>query len=316
MTVPVISVLRTQNPEIKITILTKKFFSALYNQIPDINFLFFNPKHKSVLGLFQLSREICKIKPDQIIDLHDVLRTKTLRLFLSFRFKNIFVINKGRREKESLIKGLNFSRLKSMHQRYADIFSSLEIDINLDSFTPYRKIKIDEKNHEFNLNNKLVGIAPFARHSCKEYSLTNILKLIDLIDPSHQILIFGAPIEEDKMKNIVAKKRNVFIISSKYSLDEQMAIISNLDIMISMDSANGHVAALFGLNVITIWGATHPYSGYGPINQPDENSIIPDLNLFPKIPVTIYGSNCPEDYVNAINSISPKKILERITVLI
>ena len=93
MTVPVISVLRTQNPEIKITILTKKFFSALYNQIPDINFLFFNLKHKSVLGLFQLSREICKIKPDQIIDLHDVLRTKTLRLFLSFRFKNIFVIN-------------------------------------------------------------------------------------------------------------------------------------------------------------------------------------------------------------------------------
>ena len=75
MTVPVISILRSTHPEIKITLLTTKFFSTLYNQIPEINFLYFEPKHKTLQGLFGLSRKINKINPDFIIDLHDVLRT-------------------------------------------------------------------------------------------------------------------------------------------------------------------------------------------------------------------------------------------------
>ena len=95
-----------------------------------------------------------------------------------------------------------------------------------------------------------------------------------------------------------------------------MAVISNLDVMISMDSANGHIASLFGVNVITVWGATHPFTGYSPFNQPEKNSIIPDLKKFPKVPVTIYGSKCPKDYVNAINSIRPEIIFKRVNEII
>ena len=69
MTVPVISVLRSSHPNVKITVLTTKFFSTLYNQIPDINFLYFKSKHKTFTGLFKLSREISKIKPDYVINL-------------------------------------------------------------------------------------------------------------------------------------------------------------------------------------------------------------------------------------------------------
>ena len=49
MTVPVISVLRKKYPNTKITILTTVFFSELFNQIPNINFLFFENKHKNIL---------------------------------------------------------------------------------------------------------------------------------------------------------------------------------------------------------------------------------------------------------------------------
>ena len=171
--------------------------------------------------------------------------------------------------------------------------------------------------YEFDLNKRLIGIAPFAGHNCKEYSLSNILKLIDLIGPSYQILIFVAPGEEEKkIKKISEEKTHTYIISSKYSLSEQMAVISNLDVMISMDSANAHIASLFGVNVITIWGATHPFTGYSPFNQPYKNSIIPDLKKFPKVPVTIYGSKCPKDYENAINSIRPEIIFKRVKEII
>ena len=51
-------------------------------------------------------------------------------------------------------------------------------------------------------------------------------------------------------------------------------------------------------------------------NQPEKNSIIADLKKFPKVPVTIYGSKCPKDYVNAINSIRPEIIFKRVKEIV
>ena len=317
MTVPVISVLRSTHPEIKITLLTTKFFSTLYNQIPEIDFLYFEPKHKTLRGLYGLSKKINKINPDFIIDLHDVLRTKILRLFLINKFSNTEVVNKGRKEKKLLIRGIKSEPLKSMHRRYAETFEALNIKINIDDFSYYKKIKITNHNYAFSSKDKLIGIAPFARHQCKEYSMNNIINFIKSLDKSWQILIFGAPgNEEQKIIKLCNNESNRHVISSNYNLEEQMAIMSNLDVMISMDSANGHIASLFGIDVITIWGATHPNSGYGPLNQPKENSILPDLNKFPDLPVTIYGSDCPANYTEAINTIPYEKILDRLSKII
>ena len=311
MTVPVISVLRNSHPKIKITLLTTKFFSTLYNQIPEIEFLYFEPKHKTLRGLFSISRKINKINPDYIIDLHDVLRTKILRLFLINKFRNTLVVNKARKEKKLLIRGIKSEPLKSMHRRYAETFKALNIKINIDDFSYYKKIKITNQNYPFSLSDKLIGIAPFARHQCKEYSMSNILNFINSLDKSWQILFFGAPgNEEQKIIKLCDNKINRHVISSNCNLEQQMAIMSNLDVMISMDSANGHIASLFGTDVITIWGATHPNTGYGPLNQPKENSIFPDL------PVTIYGSDCPSNYIEAINTIPYEKILDRLNKII
>ena len=317
LTVPVIRILRSTHPEIKITLLTTKFFSTLYNQIPEINFLYFESKHKTLRGLFCLSRKINKINPDFIIDLHDVLRTKILRLFLINKFGHTVVVNKGRKEKKLLIRGIKSEPLKLMHRRYAETFEALNIKINIDDFSYYKKIKITNHNYAFSSNDKLIGIAPFARHQCKEYSINNIINFIDSLDKSWQILIFGAPgNEEQKIIKLCNNKSNRHVISSNYNLEQQMAIMSNLDVMISMDSANGHIASLFGIDVITIWGATHPNSGYGPLNQPKENSIAPDLNKYPYLAVTIYGSDCPADYVEAINTIKCERILDRLDKII
>ncbi len=317
MTVPAIAVLRSAHPEIKLTVLTTKFFSILYNQIPDINFLYFEPKHKTLIGLFSLSREINKIKPDYIIDLHDVLRTKILKLFLIYKLSKTFVVNKGRKEKKLLIRGTKSGPLKPMHQRYAETFTALNMKINLDDFTHYKKININHYNYSFSSKDKLIGIAPFARHQCKEYSMKNILSFINLLDKSWHILIFGASgNEEQKIIKLCDNKSNRHVISSNYSLEQQMAIMSNLDAMISMDSANGHIASLFGIDVITIWGATHPNTGYAPFNQRQKNSIIPDLKKFPKVPATVYGVDCPKEYVNAINTITPETISNRLNEII
>ena len=319
MTVPIVSTLRLNYPKLKITILVPEHFAPLFNQIPHLNFLYFKQTNKSFIGLLKLSRKINRIKPDFIIDLHNVLRTKLLVFFLKSFKKNklkYYKLNKGRKEKKDLIKGIKKEQLKSMHQRYADVFFHISINLDLKEFKFYHKLNINFKKYDFDSEKKLLGIAPFAKHRCKEYSTKNILKLIDLISQEINILIFGDKNNTTKIKSIIKGKSNVFDASSGFTLEEEMEIISNLDLMISMDSANGHIASLFGVKVLTVWGATHPFSGYGPLMQPKKNSITPSLKTFPNLPVTIYGADCPEKYSDAINTIKPEKIAKKINEII
>jgi ADP-heptose:LPS heptosyltransferase len=56
-------------------------------------------------------------------------------------------------------------------------------------------------------------------------------------------------------------------MAGKLKLQQELQLISNLDVMLSMDSGM-HIAAMLGVKVITLWGATHPYAGFYPlINQ-------------------------------------------------
>lgn len=320
MTVPVISVFRKKYPSAKITILTTVFCSELFNQIPNINFLFFENKHKNILGLFSITSEITKLKVDYIIDLHNVLRTNIIKALINpFNlFKTpFFKIDKGRMEKKRIIYGSRRKKLKSMHQRYADVFSSLEMTLDLKQFKPYRKLEIRNKNYSFLNSKKMIGIAPFAKHSCKEYSMENISKIINLISDKFCVILFGAPGDEQSILDKVAKQKdNVYSIAGKVVLSEQMAIMSNLALMVSMDSANGHIASLFGINVISIWGATHPCLGYAAFGQSEQNSITPSLEKYPRIPVSIYGAKCPNEYIDSINDIKVEEVIKRIKQLI
>ena len=62
--VPVIRALIEKHPECKITVLSKPFFKPLFDKIPQVSFFAaqVNTKHKGILGLFKLYRELKKRK--------------------------------------------------------------------------------------------------------------------------------------------------------------------------------------------------------------------------------------------------------------
>ena len=95
-------------------------------------------------------------------------------------------------------------------------------------------------------------------------------------------------------------------------MEQELAIISNLDVMLSMDSGNAHIAAMLGVKVITLWGATHPYTGFKPFNQPDDNCITSDREKFPLLPTSVYGNKQVEGYENAMRTILPEKVVTKI----
>ena len=73
-----------------------------------------------------------------------------------------------------------------------------------------------------------------------------------------------------------------------------------------------HFASLVGTPVISIWGATHPYAGFAPFNQPAENALVSDRNQFPKLPTSVYGNKKVEGYENAMRTITPENVFRSI----
>ena len=101
MSVPVLRAFKQQYPQTKITALTRSHFSPFFRDLPNVSVfpVDLNGKHKGIFGLFKLSKELKKLNIDAVADLHNVLRTKILKLFF-FRIRFI-QIDKGRKEKSN-----------------------------------------------------------------------------------------------------------------------------------------------------------------------------------------------------------------------
>ena len=319
MAVPVLRAFTQQNPNVKLTILTRAFFTPFFRDLPNVSVFAaeVKGKHKGIFGLYKLSQELRELGIDAIADLHNVLRSKILKFFL-FGVKCI-QIDKGRAEKKALISGGKFIQLKTTHQRYADVFERLryKLDLSNPSF-PDQPILNDKTLAIIGTDTlKWIGIAPFAAHESKMYPLDLMKEVVAKLSKKYKLLLFGGgQYEIDLLNGFEIEFDNTTNLAGKLSLDEELDVISKLDIMLSMDSGNAHLSAMLGKKVITIWGVTHPFAGFAPFNQPNDFALLVDRSKYPKIPTSIYGNKYPENYREASRSISPNSIIDKIESVI
>lgn len=315
MTVPVLRALTAEHPDLKITVVTRAFFKPFFSNLKNVEVYAadLKGKHKGVLGLYKLSKELKALKFDAVADLHNVLRSKILKLF--FTRKKVVQIDKGRAEKKALTSGIIFQHLKTTHQRYADVFDQLGYQIDLSNPQFPKKAELTSKLKSFisNSEQKIIGIAPFAAHQSKMYPLEKMEKVIAQLSKDYNIILFGGGNKEVKILNdLETKYDNVKSVAGKLSLEEELDLISNLDVMLSMDSGNGHLAAMLGKKVITIWGVTHPFAGFAPFNQLEDYALLANREQYPLIPTSVYGNKFPEGYENAAGSVSVDEVVSKI----
>lgn len=320
MAVPVLRVLAQTYPELKLTVLSRPFFKPLFNQIPNLDFLKaeVNGRHKN-FGIFRLAKEAGALGIDAVADLHSVIRSQIITKYLSFKGIKTASLNKGRSEKKDLVtaKGGPISPLKTTHWRYAQVFEKLGLPIDLSRFVPLPSQPLSPKlNGLIGVEpKKLIGIAPFAAHEGKMYPLSLMAEVIAELDNTdkYRIFLFGGGKKETKiLKEMEIPFATVSCVAGKLSFEEELALISNLDLMLSMDSGNGHLAAMYGVPVITLWGVTHPYAGFAPFNQPEQNQLLPDRTQFPLLPTSIYGNKLPTGYEEVMKTISPQTVVETV----
>lgn len=322
MTVPVLRAFVSQNPDVKITVVSRPFFKPFFEGIPNLGFFAFDEKqrHKGFFGLLRLFQDLKDLHIDAFADLHNVLRSKVVRTLFALSGKKTAFVDKARAEKAALTRAENkiFKPLTTMFERHVKVFQQLDFSVDLSNPTFPKKAVLDNeiigligKNQQ-----QLIGIAPFAQYDSKVYPLDLMQEVIHKLaeNSNYKILLFGGGKKEIELLDLLSKdKENVVVVAGKLEFQQELQLISNLDVMLSMDSGNAHIAAMLGVKVITLWGATHPFAGFSPFNQPLENALVSDRNLFPKLPTSVYGNKKVEGYEAAMRTIAVDSVVKALS---
>ncbi len=318
MTVPVLRALVLQHPEAKVTVVSRPFFQPFFEGIPNVNFFGVDLKerHKGFLGLFRLFFDLRKLNCDAVADLHNVLRSKVVRALFALSGKKVAATDKGRAEKKALTRLTNkvFAPVKSMVERHVEVLEKLGFQLNLNAPTFPEKVVLSEEILKITgkKGENWIGIAPFAQYESKVYPLDLMQQVIDDLaeNKKHKIFLFGGGTTEiNKLNQLQNRHDNVIVVAGKVAFKEEIQLISNLDVMLSMDSGNAHIAAMLGVKVITLWGATHPFAGFKPFNQPDDFCLTSDRSNYPLLPTSVYGNKQVKGYDEVMRTILPEKVV-------
>ena len=317
MLVPVLRCLYAQNQNIQVTLVTRKRFAPIFKEFNQLQIITtdFIGKHKGLKGLYRLYKELKQIKPRRIADIHNNLSSRILRLFFKLSFTRVKAIDKDYFE----LKRLTHPTKKTMkpltpqHYRYVEVFSRLGFALDVDKHEFPIKPGLPKSSLEIDLpsDRKWIGIAPFAAHPGKIYPLDLMQKVVGYLQKQHTVFLFGHGSKEAAQIHVWAKAYpQVIPHALEMSFSDQLNLIANLDVMISMDSANGHLAANFGVPVITLWGMTHPFLGFSAFGQ--NNHLLVDRDKFPKVPTSPYGKLVPKGYNDAMRTITPEDVIEMV----
>ena len=326
MTVPSVRALSAQYPDAKITMVSRAFFKPFFDDIPTVSFFVFDDKkkHKGFLGILKLFWELKELQPNFYVDFHNVLRTKIIGFLFGFTATKTTIIDKKRKDKKAITAKIkrNFAPIESVFQKQGNAVQRIGFNIDLSkTIFPPKSILNENIKSLFRIDatKKLIGIAPFAQYQSKIYPTDLMQIVVDELAKNHEyhLLLFGGGQSEIiSLESLAQSHKNVVVVAGKMLFQEELKLISNLDIMLSMDSGNAHIAAMLGVKVLTLWGATHPFTGFLPYNQPIENSLTSDRYLYPQIPTSVYGNKIVEGYADAMRTILPLTITAKIVAIL
>ena len=302
-------------PDLKVTVATRRLFYPFFEGLP-VDFLEVDTKgvHHSLRGMWRLAAEARRLGVDAVADVHDVLRSKAFRLSMLLHGIPTAHIDKGRAEKRRFIRtgGRGMKPLRHTVLRYCDVFRQLGFMFPDPTPAPHRTLE----NPFGPKQGRWVGFAPFSAHRGKTYPEAQARELVRLL-AEHFDRVFihsGGDTEKTFAEEMERTYPNVTALAGKFRLDGEMALVSNLDCVVAMDSLVMHLAALVGTPVVSIWGATHPGLGFLGFGAPEEGIVQADCDCRP---CSVFGNKpCRFGDWHCLTAITPEMVTDRVERLI
>lgn len=325
MLIPILYGVCRSNLDCRFTLLTQPMLTSLLIDAPDnLEAMVIDIKRgeKNFLGLLKFAYRVRQEQFDTIIDLHNVIRTKVI-YFLSrvFSHTTYTKIDKHRKDRKQLILEKQITDLPSMPSLYKQTLSNVDINMDFEVkpiiISPDKlsniKTFIDLNISNFNIVTN-IGLAPFASKKSKSVNIDIIKDIVkNLINNTDSnIIIFGASInDDDNTKQLLSISDRIISIDGRLDLMQEIALISKLNCMISMDSANMHFASMVGVPVVSLWSGTVPQAGFLGLFQKKCDTIV--AKNIDCSPCSIFGTNtCKREDFICCSSINADEVVLKV----
>lgn len=319
MTIPAIySVARTY-PQHRFTVVTAAFTARLFVGAPENVHVLALEKSESrgIGGTFRLLRRLFRIDKgqnggfghvDAVADLHNVLRSWIVDAVFFLRWRRVALLDKRRSERRAILHDHSCSA-RPFTQRYFDVFAQLGLKAEPEFG---RLEEIGEPTGFEIIGHPAVGIAPFARYRNKTYSIGLMQEVVRmLVERGAHVYLFGARgMEATTLEQWVQGDNKVTVVAGRLPLEHELALMARLDVMLTMDSANMHLASLVGTRVVSFWGGTTPACGFLGYGQSPKDTLLAGLSCQP---CTIAGSDsCPLGHMHCTKGVKPEAIVQKL----
>jgi ADP-heptose:LPS heptosyltransferase len=330
LVVPVLRSVLESNPNTRLLMLSRQEYAGLFDGIERLEFIGIDLKkrHAGLLGIFRIFNMLRKTqRVDVVADLHGVLRTYLLRFLLLLIKKPSAGIEKGRIEKHLLTRKENkvFRPLDHTTDRYKKVFQKLGLlvaDYELSSEgiafeDPIPTAATSRAGRTAAEQPFSIGFAPFAKHATKMFNLDRFKEIIRHFDqPQFRLYLFGGQGAEKLLMEQWTKEFTQVVATPSFaSLKEELELMHTLDVVVSMDSANMHLASLAGVPVVSLWGPTHPHAGFYGYNQDPRNAV--QVNGLTCRPCSVFGGrSCWRGDHACMEQIAVEDVVEKINRLL
>ncbi|MBE0661018.1 MAG: glycosyltransferase family 9 protein [Bacteroidales bacterium] len=307
LTTPVVRCLKNQLPGVEIHYCTKKQYSDVLSANPYIDHLHYLDESVSDLAV-QLKKE----NFDFVIDLHNSLRSKLLRLKLhrpsgTFRKLNI---------EKWLLVNFKINRLPAFHivDRYFEAAHALNLKNDkqgLDFFIPEAD-QFDPSWLPATHQQSFIGFVIGGRHNTKIFPIEKVAEVCNLL--KSPVALLGGKEDVESGETIAREfPHKVFNACGLFSLTRSAALVKQAGLIITNDTGLMHVAAAFNKKIISLWGNTVPVFGMYPyLPQESENkSVVFEVKGLKCRPCSKIGfKKCPEKHFDCMNRLDATKIAE------
>lgn len=317
---PLIRVVRAACPSARIDFLVKSQYAELLKFNPCLSSII-ELKTNSDEELRSLKRSIQATRYDLILDIHNSLRSRKLRLFS--RTRHVRVVNKRVIKRFALVhlKRNYYKNLVSVADRYLETVRKFGIKDDgkgLEVFVPDETasaVKTMMSKHKLERYETVIGLAPAARHFTKRWPQERFVEcgVQATKGQRRKILIFGNREERDycgdiaQMINAAAGSSVAESLAGSLSLLETAAALDFCTVVVSNDTGIMHLAAARKRKVVAIFGSTVRELGFFPYGT--QSIVVENKGLHCRPCSHIGLDRCPEGHFRCMIDINAEEVI-------
>ena len=323
MTIPVLYPVCRANTDVRFIMLTRKWPASMFHDRPE-NLMVVGIEikdYKGIWGIIRLASELRKqYHVNAVADLHNVLRSWIIDCCMRLRGIPVARLDKERARRKALINHHSEDSVTPTISRYRTVFRQLGLDTPGDFTRLYDGKSLPESPivPKKQPGDRWIAVAPFSAHEGKVYPLEQMTQVVLQLSQHQNYKIFlmgGGKDEKLALRKIVRENKNIVSMAEvKHGFVDEYALLGNCDLMLTMDSANMHLASLMGLKAVTIWGATTPECGFLGYGQDSASDIQLDMECRP---CSIYGEReCRHGDYRCLKNITPEMVVNHVIAIL